>query len=373
MRIIVRFALIALLLNVPAFGFCFSIRAPEKTLEVPVYRIRGTDYLPLALICDAYGLDWKWDATSMVADLNGRGAVLRLAVGERRVYSNGIISVQEKPVLMHKGAVCVPSDFLRAVFNKLFFQYAAQAAAKVPAAVETTQRPAPPVHRIRRIVLDAGHGGYDPGAIGRDGIKEKYIVLNITKRIREILEEQGIEVVMTRQDDRFVPLWRRVEIANRSGADLFISVHANASLTKRIQGFEVYYLSEAIDDDARAMSAAENRRVELDEDSVYGRTRALEAILWDLKLTEDRRASIILGNTILDNIDGKKREIRYARFFVLKGSRMPSILVEVGYISNSEECAKLGSGEYRAQIAGRIAGGILEYKEKFESEGGFTR
>ncbi|MDD5449980.1 MAG: N-acetylmuramoyl-L-alanine amidase, partial [Candidatus Omnitrophica bacterium] len=218
--------------------------------------------------------------------------------------------------------------------------------------------------------LDAGHGGYDPGAIGRDGIKEKYIVLDITRRVKRLLEDEGIEVILTRDSDNFVTLSRRSEIANRSGADLFISIHANASKTKRLKGFEIYYLSEALDDTARATHAAKNGSIEAQK----GRPSSfvVNTILWDLELTEDRRNAIELGNSILDTMDVAKRDIKSARFIVLKGSRMPAILIEGGYISNKEECAELGSEEYRAKIADEIATGILRYKRKYESSGGFT-
>lgn len=343
MKIIIILISVSIFLSAAPLGHCFLIKGPEKTLEAPAYRIRGTDYLPLTVICDAYGIDWKWDPALMTVDLNRGSAAVRLRVGEYKVYANGAINVQERPVVLHKGAVCIPSDFLRTIFNKLFLAYPAKAVAQAPAEEITPQRAAVSYYKINKIVLDAGHGGYDPGAIGRDGIKEKYIALDITKRIKELLENEGIEVVETRKEDRFIPLWSRVEIANRSNADLFISIHANASRTKRLKGFEVYFLSEAADDD------------------VYKNADVLDAILLDLVCTENRRDAVRLGNSILDNIDVSKRALKSAKFFVLKGARMPAILIEVGYISNTDECLKLGWKDYRNKIAGKIVKGILKY------------
>jgi N-acetylmuramoyl-L-alanine amidase len=341
-------------------GGCFSIQGPVKTLETPAYRIRGTEYLPLTLVCDAYGIDWKWDSSSMTVHLKKNDSEMRLRVDDYRVYANNTVNIQEKPVIMYRGAVCIPVEFLRAVFNNLFLGPVAP------------PRPAVVSHcRIKKIVLDAGHGGYDPGAIGRDGIKEKYITLDITRKISALLEEEGIAVVMTRDDDTFIPLWRRTEIANRSRADLFVSIHANASVARRLKGFEVYYLSEELDDNARASAIAKERAMKFRDDSVYRYTDVLNEILWDLELTENRRSSIELGNRVLDNIDTSKRAIKSARFFVLKGSEMPAVLVEVGYISNRDECSRLGSGEYRTDIAERVARGILDYKRKFEETDGF--
>lgn len=236
----------------------------------------------------------------------------------------------------------------------------------------SAKRPAVSYHKIKKIVLDAGHGGYDPGAIGRDGIREKYITLDITKKVAGLLEKEGITITLTRKDDTFVPLWRRVDIANKSGADLFVSIHANASVSRRLKGFEVYYLSEELDDSARAAGAAREHAMKFDNNSIYRYTAALNEILWDLELTENRRDGIELGNQVLEEIDVSKRDIKSARFFVLKGAQMPAILVEVGYISNKDECSRLSSKEYRSDIADRVARGALDYKREFEATDGFS-
>lgn len=378
MRLYIISILVIVALSTASAGFCFSIKSPEKTLEVPAYRIRGTEYLPLTLICDAYGIKWKWDATSMTVDLNKDNTLLRLRVGEYKLYANGTINIQEKPVVMYKGAVCIPADFLRTVFNKLFLaaerkELTVAAGYKASEAQVAAPQVAAPYYTIKKIVLDPGHGGHDPGAIGRDGIKEKYIALDIAKKVKAALVSEGLDVIMTRYDDRFVPLWKRVEVGNLRGVDLFVSIHANASRRRGLKGFEVYYLSEDIDDYARAKAAAKEKILEIDKNFVYRHSDLLDTILWDLELSENRRNSVELGNSILNNIDTAKRGIKCARFFVLKGVRVPAVLVEVGYISNRDECAKLGWGEYRSDIARRIAAGIMDYKRRFEETDGFTR
>jgi len=352
-------------------GHCFSIQGPEKTLEAPAYRIRGTEYLPLTLVCDAYGVDWKWDSLSMAVDLSKNGAAMRVRVNDYRVYANGSVSVHEKPVIMHKGAVCIPIELLRTVFNSLFLGNTTA----MPGAYTGTisvKKPVVSHYKIKKIVLDAGHGGYDPGAIGRDGVREKYITLDITKKVAGLLEKEGIAITLTRKDDTFVPLWRRVDIANKSGADLFVSIHANASVSRRLKGFEVYYLSEELDDSARAAGVAKERAMKFDNNSIYRYTATLNEILWDLELTENRRNGIELGNQVLDKIDVSKRDIKSARFFVLKGAQMPAVLVEVGYISNKDECSRLSSKEYRSDIADRVVRGTLDYKREFEETDGFS-
>jgi len=344
----------------------FIVNGPDKTLDAPSYWIRGAEYLPLVFICDAYGVQWEWDPASRVVDLSKGGSKMRFSVDGYKVYVNGSLSVQERPVLMYKGAVCVPSDFLRTVFNRLF---APPAEGRGPAPQPSRM----PTHTIKRIIIDAGHGGYDPGAIGRDGVKEKYIAFDIAQRVKELLEGQGIDVFVTRSDDRFIPLWGRVDVANNAKPDLFVSIHANASRARRLKGFEVYYLSEAIDDDARAVAAAENGSLGFDRNSYYLHSNVLDTILWDLELTENRRDSIDLGNCILDAVGVPKRGLKSARFYVLKNVRVPAVLIEVGYITNTDECTKLGWGEYRATIAEQIVKGISAYKNKFEATDGFTR
>ncbi len=356
--------LLLIFINIAPMASGFVVKGPDKTLDVPAYRIRGTEYLPLTLICDAYEIDWKWDATLKTVELSKGAARLRLTVDEYRVYVNGGISVQERPVIFQKGAVCVPSDFLRTIFSKCFL-----AACPAPCA-QTIQ--AAPRYTIKKIVLDAGHGGYDPGAIGRKGIKEKYITLDIIKKIKDLLEAEGIEVILTRSDDRFIPLWSRADVSNNANTDLFVSIHANASRTRQLKGFEVYYLSEAIDDNERAQIASKNYAVKADRESIYGESGTLDDILWDIELTENRRNSIELANCILGEVDAEKERLKSARFYVLKGVVAPAVLVEVGYITNADDFARLGTPEYRAKIAGQITKGILDYKKKFESSDGFT-
>ena len=346
--------LLLIVINIAPMASAFVINGTNKTLDAPAYRIRGTEYLPLTLICDAYGIDWKWDSASRTVELNKGNSRIRLTVDEYRVYANGEINQQERPVIFYKGAVCVPLDFLRTIFNKCFLAISPSPAAQPMAARR---------YSINTIILDAGHGGYDPGAIGRNGIKEKYITLDIIKKVSDLLEAEGINVILTRRDDRFIPLWDRADITNRANADLFISIHANASRTKRLKGFEVYYLSEAIDDNERAKAFAENS----------GHSAVLDAILQDLELTENRRDSVELANCILGEVDSTTERLKSARFYVLKGVTAPAVLVEVGYITNADECLQLDGQEHRTKIARQISRGILDYKKEFEDSDGFTK
>ena len=377
MRLLRAFAIfLFVLLAVASTGHAFLVKGPDKTIDLPSYALSGTEYLPLSLVCDAYGVAWNWDPTLSIVELNKGNAKLKLMIGVPKVYVNGQMERQDRPMLMYNGTACVPSKFLKTVFNRYFTagSYSIELPPSEPSSLSTwtPQAPSTSFHRINKIILDTGHGGYDPGAIGRGGLREKNIVLDISRQVRDMLKNEGIEVVMTRSDDTFIPLWGRVDITNRSNADLFVSIHANASRSRRLKGFEAYYLSEALDDTARAENASENASLKFERESIYRGSPDVEPILWDLKLTEDRRDSIELGHCVLDEVGASRRELKSARFYVLKGARIPAVLLEVGYITNKDDSEKLRDGEYRTQLARQITNGIISYKKRFEGLDGFT-
>ncbi len=228
----------------------------------------------------------------------------------------------------------------------------------------------------RKIVIDAGHGGYDSGATGLHHIEEKTVVLDIARMLTLELEARGFEVVMTRDTDVFIPLARRAGIANQARADLFVSVHGNASTTKSLRGFEVYSLSEDVDDESIAM-----QRAEMSEP--FFRTadpspsNGLKAILWDLRQAENRRESISLAAEIARAAGGESlnvtQRLRSAQFYVLKWTECPAVLVETGYLTNTQDARFLRSPYYRKRMARAIAQGIVDYRSKFERTEGFTQ
>ena len=226
-------------------------------------------------------------------------------------------------------------------------------------------------------MIDPGHGGRDAGALGRRyRLREKEAALSIARKVRTRLETAGLRVIMTRDDDRFIPLPQRVEIADKNGADLFVSVHINASKTKKLNGFECYFLSDATDDNAMALEAIENAYTRIGEGAQIEHSKPLDKTLWDMALTENRAESAALAGSICTAIDKsavtKNRGIRSARFFVLKNNHIPSVLVEVGYISNRSDEKKIQDSEFHDKIADGVASGILEYKKEYERTQGFT-
>jgi N-acetylmuramoyl-L-alanine amidase len=217
---------------------------------------------------------------------------------------------------------------------------------------------APVGDAVQTIVLDAGHGGHDPGT-SHFGMKEKYLALDITKRLRDELQQAGFQVVLTRDTDRFIPLNRRPAIANNMGADLFISVHINANRSRSISGIEVYYPRVSV------VSSSGRLPPSVTEAELGSRSPTVVQVLWDLVLGRTRSSSRRLATSICRHMkSGLKvhcRGVKPARFVVLREAWMPAVLVEVGYITNQTEARRLGSASYRAAAAQAIAQGILSY------------
>lgn len=223
------------------------------------------------------------------------------------------------------------------------------------------------------LVIDAGHGGHDSGAIGRRGLKEKDVVLDIALKLRRILSaEPNIKVIMTRDSDVFIPLPDRTDIALKNNADLFVSIHANASPRRGARGIETYLQNWTSEEEAIAVAARENyvsvKRMK--EKMAQYRTDYVGKILSDLHRDVKRDNSIALANYVQDSLCSSVTKInrntvnlgvKQAMFFVLMGADMPSILAEVSFISNPDEEKLLSSDSYRKVIADSIASGILTY------------
>ena len=343
----------------------------DPSLQPDLRVFDNVQYVPLAKLCPAYGVECKWDSFMQTAALNKNGRII-LRAGSDRILVNGSGKKLSNPVVFTNSTVYVPVSFVRNNLSSILAQLPAEEIRNAPAAR------APGRYAIKAVVLDAGHGGRDAGAVGRRlRLKERDLTLTIARKLKNILEDRGIKVTMTRDSDVFVPLQDRVRIANSSGADLFISIHANASRSRAMNGFECYYLSEATDDNARALEAVENATIKNDESAILQHSSTLDKTLWDMKLTENRRESAELASSICkvveNNLTTRNRGIKTARFYVLKWTRIPSVLVETGYISNKFEELKFRDESYVDRIADVIAKGILSYKDEYERTEGFTQ
>jgi len=233
--------------------------------------------------------------------------------------------------------------------------------------------PAPQPVAPQLVVLDAGHGGHDPGATGPSGLTEKEVVLDVTKRVARMVEDArlGIKVALTRSTDVFVPLRDRTNFANKHRADLFLSIHANAHPRAVSEGVETYFLSsEATDNEARQIAAIENGVVQLESPSSRQKADALKSILWDLAQSEFQQESSVLAETVQDSMTRSlqlvNRGVKQAGFYVLGGAAMPAILVEIGFLTNPREEKKLSTAEYRESVARAILAGLTDYKKRFD-------
>ena len=219
-------------------------------------------------------------------------------------------------------------------------------------------------NRLRRIVVDAGHGGKDPVAVGPSGVLEKDVTLALAKQLAKELNRQlGCEVILTRSADIYLPLEERTAIANKVGADLFISLHANANKSRNAYGIETYYLNFSKNDKAAAVAARENGT------SLKG-VSDLELILFDLmanaKINESSRLAAEIQKNLVHHI-GKDYSnvrdlgVRQGPFYVLLGATMPSVLVETAFISHPREEKRLVSSAYQKSAAKAIAQAVKNY------------
>jgi N-acetylmuramoyl-L-alanine amidase len=211
---------------------------------------------------------------------------------------------------------------------------------------------------VQTIVIDAGHGGHDPGT-AHYGLQEKHLALDIVKRLRADLQQRGLTVVTTRETDRFIPLSGRPAIANRLHADLFISVHINANRHRRVSGVEVDYPRVSV------VSSAAPWPPTLTASEVAIPSTTVKQTLWDVVLrgtrSDSRRLAVAICRSMRQGLQAPCRGVRGARFVVLLEAAMPAVLVEVGYVSNRAEAQRLSSAAYRQRAAHAIADGITQY------------
>ncbi len=224
---------------------------------------------------------------------------------------------------------------------------------------------------VRRIVIDPGHGGRDGGAPGYlKGVHEKKVVLDLCKKLAErIRRELGCEVVMTRKTDTFLTLEERTAIANMKNADLFISIHTNACMTKKAHGIETYILNLATDEDAMRVAARENNT---SRRNISDLQTILKSLMQNTKINESSRLAGSVQKSLCGHLDRyysnvKDKGVKQAPFYVLLGAQMPSILIETGFISNRRECRRLIDDEYQRRLCNGIIKGIKAYMKKTKS------
>jgi N-acetylmuramoyl-L-alanine amidase len=223
---------------------------------------------------------------------------------------------------------------------------------------------------VSRIVIDPGHGGHDPGATGK-GATEAEVVLDVALRLQKLLEKvPGVEVILTRRTDEFVPLQERTAIANREGADLFLSIHANASANDQARGVETYFLNFANNLSAGAVAARENAA---SGQAMGALPDFVRAIALNNKLDESRELATLVQQAMVERLQGteegvKNLGVKQAPFLVLIGASMPSVLAEISFLTNADDVKALKSSAYRQRIAEALFAAIRAYQTSLTRE-----
>ncbi len=326
------------------------IPGPVARMQVSSIRHRDSLYVPVAAIARSYGLILEEDDGRFFTFGSNR-IRLRVEAGSPEVTINGETFLLEDPVDWREGVLIAPIYL---------------ALVSLPGQIDDDdliENLAPGKEGIR-VVLDPGHGGVDPGAVGEGLLLEKDVVLEIARSVRAFLEGEGYRVTMTRNDDRYVSLRHRIRLANRLRADLFVSIHANAALNHLARGTETFYYAPAGDPWSRTVAQLENAALRLENPE----NPAVEEINGEVEAAGRRRDSARAASGIQKRLAAATRTpnrgVKKARFYVLRRTRMPSILVETGFLSNSQERDDLADGAHRAAVAEAIALGIRDYLER---------
>jgi len=251
---------------------------------------------------------------------------------------------------------------------------------------DPVRQPPPPPAEKHVVVIDAGHGGRDPGMSGPIGgspwFIEKEVVLDVARKLAVELRRKGLEVVMTREKDTLIALSDRGHIANRSRGDVFVSLHVNApgrsnAAGARERGFETYFLAEAKTADARRVEQMENESVKFETGADAPKGDPLSFIITDMAQNEHLRESSELAQTIqlglIDVHPGPNRGVNQANFAVLRGSYMPAVLIELGFGTNRSEATFLSDGANQTRLARQIAESLIAYLQRYESRIGGAR
>ena len=341
-----------------------TVRVVLDLSDVPRYSV-FTLYSPFRVVIDAERTLARPAAVPMLAAVPAWPVALPAAVSAMRPPAP--IEVDDSPNTSEPAAVMVAA--------------APAPRAPVPAA-PAIPPPAGPVANgvggfsmarqlglgVSRIVIDPGHGGHDPGVLGK-GLSEAALVLDIALRLEKLLlKEPGVEVVLTRRTDVYIPLEERTAIANRQSADLFLSIHANSSRNDTAKGIETYFLSFASSPEAEAVAARENSASARE---MHQLPDIIKAIALNNKLDESRDLAPMVQESLVTNLgktnkDIRSRGIKKAPFVVLIGAAMPSVLAEISFVTNKQELQLLKTVAYKQKIAESLQTAVLRYRRSLK-------
>ena len=322
-------------------------------------------------VCDAEGVTCDWDQISQVVSVRTDEKEATTLIDSHLVLIGEDQYTLEEPLRLNRGQVIASEEFRRKIIREI--------KKESPTVVDRVQqvlipKPKPPkpvvtgnfrVRKIREVILDAGHGGKDPGAIGYTKTQEKEIVMDITRRVKRILEDNGIKVHMTRTDDTFISLQERSAFASRTKADAFVSIHANASKTRSVSGVEVFALRNLTPQELMDIKRIKNRRIMMKQLSAEQADPNVEILIDEMMYAHKQGESYQLAGRIAQDMSrslkARLRGTKTAGFYVLRNTLIPAVLVEVGFLTNPKEERQLKSSRYREKVASSIARSLVEY------------
>ena len=353
--------------------------------SVSIVNIYGRDYISIDELIKVFSIEHNFDPVFQKGRLYYKSHYMIYKTGYSCIIIDNSMVYSEYSVIRWKGDIFIPVDFAGTLLDN-FYNKDVQRKKNRLVVLEDEQPDKKPAieiiqqkkEKIGFIILDAGHGGKDPGAVGKGGLKEKTITLALAKKVEALLKKKGIniKIKLTRTSDKFIELSERAEIANRelkkgvNGA--FVSIHVNASVSNKISGFETYILSQnPTNEEARKTAALENNVVILENQNLskkkYDDIDYIEALMIT---TQIQKESLLLANSVQNNLsknikEFKSRGVHKADFFVLRGALMPAVLIEVGFITHPQEIKSLQKDDYQDKLTAGIVDGIINFINQY--------
>ena len=362
----------------PAQSTPWRLEAGAEVTSVAESFDAGYPAIPASALL-GLGARVSYAGPDIVVRLGSREVGLR--VDSPSVTADGRTSVMGSPVYSRGGVVYVPTEFLRILAGASggvlsvdpqarvarVDAAALASAASTPTPAPAAPAPPPSTQKRRLVVIDAGHGGVDPGAVGPNGTREKMVTLAVARRVAELLrDDPRFEVRMTRDRGRLANAWR-----DEGQPALFLSIHCNAHTSRAETGYETYFLSEARTADARRVQRMEDAAAQYEE---RPRGTGLDFILSDLRQNQYLRESSdwaqMIQNRLREVHPGPNRGVKQAGFAVLVGAFMPAVLVEIGFISNRAEESMLADADQQETIARQLAAGVRDFFQAAERRQG---
>jgi len=332
------------------FGFlvltCLILAGCAATSQRRLHRGAAlSNYIELEKFCQKHNFTYSFDTIDDIVRLSSPDKEIKLLLNSSVATHNGSYFYLKNPPLYQAGRILLPPQLDKIISQGLVVSFK-------------------PAFQLKIVVIDPGHGGKDPGAISCRGFYEKKVNLIVAGYLKKELERQGFKVFMTRNSDTYLSLGERTKFAKKHNADLFISLHANSNRSSKIQGTEIYYLAPSrLNSRERAARLAKS-------ESFQGKALSpdIKTILWDLLITKNYALSVELSNILhftFKNLGFKVASPKQAPFYVLRFAYVPSVLVELGYLSNRYEEKALRKKHYQKQLAQAIALGVTSLNKRY--------